>query len=109
MTNKKIKLVNVVQVMLFRRILLCHRRAFVLGEFDSAKHQTLREIYDTTHEDVWRVPFKIAEIPPSLTEGRGLSAKRRANPVGFYISQGIYVPWFGYVLDLSFHVINRTG
>ena len=62
----------------------------------------LRERYDTTHEDDWRVLFKGAEMPPSLTE-------RRAHPVGFYISQGIYVPWFGYVLDLSFHVINRTG
>ena len=109
MMSKKIKLVNVVQVMLFRRILPCQRRAFDLWEFDSAKHQTLRELYDTTHEDVWRVLFKGAEMPPSLTEDRGLSAKRRAHPVGFYISQGIYVPWFSYVLDLSFHVINRTG
>ena len=109
MMSKKIKLVNVVQVMLFRRILPCQRRAFDLWEFDSAKHQTLRELYDTTHEDVWRVLFKGAEMPPSLTEDRGLSAKRRAHPVGFYISQGIYLPWFSYVLDLSFHVINRTG
>ena len=38
MIGKKIKLVNVVQVMLFRRILLCQRRAFNLWEFDSAKH-----------------------------------------------------------------------
>ena len=80
-----------------------------MWEFDSAKHQTLRELYDMMHEDVWRVLFKSAEMPPSLTEDRRLSAKRRANPVGFYISQGIYLPRFSYVLDLSFHVINRTG
>ena len=73
MTSRKIKLVNVVQVMLFRRILPCQRRAFDLWEFDSAKHQTLRELYDTTHEDVWRVLFKGAEVPPSLIEDRGLS------------------------------------
>ena len=53
--------------------------------------------------------FKGAEMPPSLTEDRRLSAKRRAHPIGFYISQGIYLPWLSYVLDLSFHVINRTG
>ena len=53
--------------------------------------------------------FKGAEMPPSLTEDRRLSAKCRANPVGFYISQGIYLPQFSYVQDLSFHVINRTG
>ena len=46
--DKKIKLVNMVQVMLFRRILLCQQRAFVLWEFDSAQHQTLRELYNTT-------------------------------------------------------------
>ncbi len=53
--------------------------------------------------------FKGAEMRPSLTEDRGLSAKRRTNPVGFYISQGIYLPRFSYVRDLSFHAINRTG
>ena len=109
MTNKKIKLTNVVQVMLFHRILPCQQQAFVLWEFDSAEHQMLQELYDTTHEDVWRVLFKGAEMPPSLTEDCGLRAKRHTHSVGFYISQGIYSPWFSYVLDLSFHVINRTG
>ena len=109
MTNKKIKLVNVVQVTLFRRILPCQQQAFVLWEFDSAQHQTPRELYDTTHEDVWRVLFKGVEIPPSLTEDRGLSAKRRANPVSFYISQGIYLPQFSHMQGLSFYAINRTG
>ena len=42
MMSKKIKLVNVVQVMLFRWILPCQRWAFNLWEFDPAKHQTLR-------------------------------------------------------------------
>ena len=41
MISKKIKLVNVVQVMLFRRILPCETRAFNMWEFDPAKHQTL--------------------------------------------------------------------
>ena len=62
-----------------------------------------------THEDVWRVLFKGADVPPSLTEDHGLSAKRRANPVSFYISQGIYLPQLSHMQDLSFHVINRTG
>ena len=30
-----------------------------------------------THKDVWKVLFKGAEVPPSLTEDRGLSAKHR--------------------------------
>ena len=81
MISKKLKLVNIVQVMLFRRILPCERRAFKLWEFDLAKHQTLRELFDTTHKDVWKVLFKGAEVPPSLTEDRRLSAKRPANTV----------------------------
>ena len=52
MISKKIKLVNVVQVMLFRRILPCQRRAFNLWEFDPAEHQPLRELFDTMHKDV---------------------------------------------------------
>ena len=55
MISKKIKLVNMVQVMLFCRILPCQRRAFNMWEFDPAKHQTLRELFDTTHQDVWKV------------------------------------------------------
>ena len=81
MISKKLKLVNIVQVRLFRRILPCQQQAFNLWEFDPAQHQTLRELFDTTHKDVWKVLFKGAEVPPSLTEDRGLSVKRPANPV----------------------------
>ena len=81
MIGKKLKLVNIVQVMLFRRILPCQRRAFNLWEFDPAQHQTLRELFDTTHKDVWKVLFRGAKVPPPLTEDRGLSAMRPANPV----------------------------
>ena len=38
LVTKKVKLVNVVQVMLFRRILPCQRRDFNLWEFDPAQH-----------------------------------------------------------------------
>ena len=51
--------------MLFRRILLCQQRDFNLWEFDPARHQTLSELFDTTHKDVWKVLFKGAEVPPS--------------------------------------------
>ena len=52
MINKRIKLVNVIQVMLVRRILSCQRRTCHLWEFDPAKHQTLLELFGTTHEDI---------------------------------------------------------
>ena len=41
MKDKNIKLVNVIQVMLVRRILPCQRRAFNLWEFVPAEYQTL--------------------------------------------------------------------
>ena len=54
MIGKKIKLVNVVQVMLFRRILSCQRWAFNMWEFDAAQHQALQELFDTAHKDSGR-------------------------------------------------------
>ena len=65
MVNKKLKLVNVVQVMLHRWTLPCQQREFNLWEFDPARHRTLNRLFDTTHEDAWRVLFKRAEVPPS--------------------------------------------
>ena len=38
MASKKLKLVNIVQVMLIRRILPCQQRDFNLWEFDPAQH-----------------------------------------------------------------------
>ena len=90
--TKKVKLVNVVQVILFCQILPCQQRDFNLWEFYPAQHHTLSELLDTTHKDVWRVLFKGAEVPPSLIEDRRLSAKRPANPVSFVHLVGFLLP-----------------
>ena len=92
MIGKKLKLVNIVQVMLIRRILPCQQQDFNLWEFDPAQHQTLSKLFDTTHKDVWRVLFKGAEVPPSLTEDRGLSAKRQAHSVSSIHPVGYLFP-----------------
>ena len=78
MITKRIKLVNVTQVMLIRRVLPCQRQTCYLWEFDPAKHQTLLEIFGTIDKDIWKVLFKAGEVPPPTTEDRGLSSKRRA-------------------------------
>ena len=52
-----------------------------MWEFDPAQHQTLNGLFDTTYEEVWKVLFKGVEVPPSLAEDRGLSAKRLARSV----------------------------
>lgn len=91
MVNKKLKLVNVVQVMLVRRILPCQQRAFNLWEFDPAQHQTLNRLFDTTHEDAWKVMFKGVEVPPPITEDHGFSAKRQVSAISCCTSYRILV------------------
>ena len=81
LVNKPIRLVNVIQVMLVRRILPCQQRDFNLWEFDPAQHQTLSRLFDTTYEDAWKVLFKGAEAPASASEDRGYSSQRHASEV----------------------------
>ena len=61
MIDRKIKLVNVIQVMLVRRVLPCQRRTCCLWEYDPAKHQTLLQFFGSMHEDIWKVLFKSNE------------------------------------------------
>ena len=91
--------------MLFLRILPCQRRAFNMWEFDPAKHQTLRELFDTTHQDIWKVLFKAAEVPPPLTEDHGLSAKRPANSVSSLYLTKCFFAQHNSVRGLSLHAI----
>ena len=70
LVNKKLRLVNVVQVMLVRRILPCQERAFNLWEFNPEQHQALSGLFDTMYEDAWKVLFKGAEVPPPIIEDR---------------------------------------
>ena len=90
LVDKQLKLVNVVQVMLIRRILPCQQRAFNLWEFDPARHQTLSRLFDTTYEDAWKVLFKGAKAPASATEDRGFSMQCHAHAVS------VIFPFTGY-------------
>ena len=83
LVSKPIKLVNVVQVMLVRRILPCQQWDFNLWEFDPAQHPTLNRHFDTTYEDVWKVLTKGADAPTSAAEDRGYGAHRHASAVSF--------------------------
>ena len=97
--DKKLKLVNIVQVTLIRRILPCQRRGFNMWEFDPVQHQTLNGLFDTTYEEVWKVLFKGAEAPASATEDRGFSSQRPAGEVSHVILYG----------TLAFHVLTLCG
>ena len=83
LVNKPIWLVNVIQVMLVRRILPCQQRDLNLWEFDPAQHQTLSRLFDTTYKDAWKMLFKGAEAPASASEDRGYSSQRHASEVSY--------------------------
>ena len=84
LVNKKLRLVNVIQVMLVRRILPCQSPDCPLWEFDPAKHQTLKRLFGTTHEDAWKLLFKGDEIPPATDSDRGHDINHPASEVSFY-------------------------
>ena len=68
LVNKPVWLVNIIQVMLVRRILPCQQRDFNLWEFDPAQHQTLSRLFATTYEDAWKMLFKGTEAPASASK-----------------------------------------
>ena len=58
-----------------------------MWEFDPAEHQTLRELFDAMHKDVWKVLFKAAEVPPPVTEDRGSAQSTPPIRQVFYVLQ----------------------
>ena len=84
MEYKNIELVNVVQVMLVRRILPCQHRTCNLWEFDPAKHQTLRELFGSSQEDIWKVLFMSGKSWPDSAEDRGYQLSRPTRSVSYH-------------------------
>ena len=71
--------------MLVRRILPCQHRACNFWEFDPAKHQTLQELFGSSHKDIWKVLFKSGKSWPDSAEDRGYQLSRPASSVSFYV------------------------
>ena len=84
MVTKNVKLVDVIQVMLVRRILPCQRRSRPLWEFNSEKHQTLVRLFETTHEGAWKLLFKGNEKPPTTDSDCGHDCTHPASKVCYF-------------------------
>ena len=84
MVTKDVKLVDVIQVMLVRRILSCQLRSRPLWEFNSKKHQTLKRPFETSHEGAWKLLFKGNEKPPATDSDRGHNCNRPASEVCYF-------------------------
>ena len=67
------ELVNVVQVMLHRRILPCQRRASPMWAYRPKDEPTMRQLFRTTPEKLWKALFKPRKSWPAKEEDSGLS------------------------------------
>ena len=83
MVDKDVKLIDVVQVMLVLLVLPCQRRSCTLWEFDPTEHQTLQELYDSSHEDIWKVLLKSGKSCPDSAEDRGYQLSHSASLVSY--------------------------
>ena len=81
MVDKNIKLVDIIQVMLVRRILPCQSRSRPLWEFNPKKHQTLERLFGTTHDDAWKLLFNGNKVPPAINSDRGHDITHPINEV----------------------------
>ena len=105
MEVKNIELVNVVQVMLVRRILPCQHRACNLWEFDPAKNQTLRELYGSSHKDIWKVLFESGKSWPDSAEDHGYQLSRPASSVGHCLCLVIHI-FYSHIVRKMLNVLS---
>ena len=84
MVTRNVKLVDVIQVMLVRRILPCQRRSRPLWELNLKKHQTLVRLLETTHEGAWKLLFKGNEKPSATDSDRGHDCTQPASKVRYF-------------------------
>jgi hypothetical protein len=75
MIEAKIELVNVIQVMLRRRLLPCQHRASPMWAYQLEDPATVRQFFRTTHEKLWKVLFKPQKSWPAEEEDTGLDAE----------------------------------
>ena len=77
--------------MLVRSVLPCQHRACNLWEYDSAEHQTLRELYGSSHKDILKVLFKSGKPWPGSAEDRGYQLSDSTSPVSYRYVLSIHV------------------
>ena len=81
MIGKNTSLTDVIQVMLFRRILPCQHRSLHMWEYNPEGPRTLQRLFDTMHEEIWKLLFKAQKTWPKKTDGIGLDSANPSTPV----------------------------
>ena len=77
MIEKGVELVNVIQIMLGRRILRSQDRASPMWAYKPKDPTTMRSFFRTSHAQLWKALFKPLKEWPAAEEDIGLDA---ANP-----------------------------
>ena len=77
--------------MLVRLVLPCQHRACNMWEYDPAEHQTLRELYGSSHKDIWKVLFRSGKSWPDSAEDHGYQLSRPTSPVSYRYVLSIHV------------------
>ena len=80
--RKNVGFTNVVQIMLFCRILPCQRRTSPMWEFKPEDPRTLEDFLGATHGGMWKLLFKVQKSSwPMETEDIGINVAYPASQV----------------------------
>ena len=83
MIKAKAELVDVVQVMLHRRILPCQRRASPMCAYQLEDEPNVRQLFRTTSEKLSKALFKPRKSCPAKEEDSGLSTDNPPSQVRY--------------------------
>ena len=81
MIKDKIELANVVQIMLRQRILPCQCQDSPMWTYWTDDEPTIRQLFCTTWEKLWKALFKAQEKWPAKKEDQGLCADKLPSKV----------------------------
>ena len=81
MIKDNIDLTSVVQIMLRRRILPYQRRGSPMWTYRIDDEPTIRQLFRTTREKLWKALFKAQEKWPAKKEDQGLCADKLPSEV----------------------------
>ena len=79
--DKNTSLTDVIQVMLFRRILPYQRRPLHMWQFNPEGPWTLQRFFGTMHEAIWKLLFKAQKTWTETIDKIGLYIAYPATPV----------------------------
>ena len=104
MVDKNVKLVDVIQVMLVRRILPCQERAKPMWEHEPEDPATVRHLYGTTPDKIWGQLFQPHKEWPAEGKDIGLDAANPPKEVSNIHLESVFRYSHGVLFGLNLYV-----